>query len=101
MRKIKKVIPRAVDNFFHFISGNICRFRICKGFQRKLFGKYGYSLDFFLYFLYNGIMKNENYYAQRNITDLDKIAELLDELPYFCADYFVGIVVAKGKRGFC
>lgn len=36
-------------------------------------------------------MKNENYYVKRNIEDIDKIAELLDELPPFCADYFLGI----------
>lgn len=36
-------------------------------------------------------MKNENYYTKRNIQDLDKIAELLEQLPYFCEQYFVGI----------
>ncbi len=36
-------------------------------------------------------MKKENYYEKRNISDFDKIAELLDELPPFCADYFLGI----------
>ena len=36
-------------------------------------------------------MKNENYYVKRNISDLDKIAELLNELPSFCEDYFLGI----------
>ena len=36
-------------------------------------------------------MKNENYYVKRNIEDIDKIAELLEELPPFCADYFLGI----------
>ena len=36
-------------------------------------------------------MKNVNYYTKRNIQDIDKIAELLDELPYFCSDYFLGI----------
>lgn len=36
-------------------------------------------------------MKNENYYTKRNIQDLDKIAELLQQLPYFCEQYFVGI----------
>ncbi|MBQ7831523.1 MAG: tyrosine-type recombinase/integrase [Clostridia bacterium] len=36
-------------------------------------------------------MKNSNYYTKRNIQDIDKIAELLDELPYFCSDYFLGI----------
>lgn len=36
-------------------------------------------------------MKNENYYTKRNIQDVDKIAELLEELPPFCADYFLGI----------
>lgn len=37
------------------------------------------------------IMKNENYYTKRNIQDIDKISELLDSLPPFCADYFLGI----------
>lgn len=36
-------------------------------------------------------MKNENYYTKRNIQDLDKIDELLKELPSFCEDYFLGI----------
>ena len=36
-------------------------------------------------------MKNDNYYATRNIQDIDKIAELLEELPSFCEDYFIGI----------
>ncbi len=36
-------------------------------------------------------MKKENYYIKRNIQDIDKIAELLEELPSFCADYFLGI----------
>ncbi len=36
-------------------------------------------------------MKNENYYTERNIRDLDKIDELLKELPPFCEDYFLGI----------
>lgn len=36
-------------------------------------------------------MKNENYYAQRNIQDIDKIAELLEKLPSFCEDYFLGV----------
>lgn len=36
-------------------------------------------------------MKNTNYYTKRNIQDIDKVSELLDELPYFCSDYFLGI----------
>lgn len=36
-------------------------------------------------------MKNENYYTKRNIQDIDKISELLNELPSFCEDYFIGI----------
>jgi site-specific recombinase XerD len=36
-------------------------------------------------------MKNPNYYTTRNINDLDKIAELLNDLPPFCEDYFLGI----------
>ncbi len=36
-------------------------------------------------------MKKENYYIKRNINDIDKISELLDELPPFCSDYFLGV----------
>ena len=36
-------------------------------------------------------MKKDNYYIKRNIEDLDKIAELLEDLPPFCEDYFLGI----------
>ena len=36
-------------------------------------------------------MKNENYYTKRNIQDIDKISELLNDLPSFCEDYFIGI----------
>ena len=36
-------------------------------------------------------MKNTNYYTSRNIQDLDKIGELINELPSFCEDYFLGV----------
>ena len=36
-------------------------------------------------------MKKTSYYTTRNINDIDKIAELLEELPSFCEDYFLGI----------
>ena len=36
-------------------------------------------------------MKNDNYYVKRNINDIDKVAELLEELPPFCSDYFLGV----------
>ncbi len=36
-------------------------------------------------------MKQGNYYNKRNIQDIDRIEELLEELPAFCADYFIGI----------
>ncbi len=36
-------------------------------------------------------MAKTNYYVKRNINDIDKVSELLDELPYFCADYFLGV----------
>lgn len=36
-------------------------------------------------------MRHEDYYVTRNIQDLDKIAELLEQLPSFCEEYFVGI----------
>ena len=40
---------------------------------------------------YNNDMKTENYYIKRNIQDIDKIAELLQALPPFCEDYFLGV----------
>jgi len=36
-------------------------------------------------------MRKDNYYTTRNIQDIDKVAELLEELPSFCEDYFIGI----------
>ena len=36
-------------------------------------------------------MKHENYYTKRNIQDIDKLAELIESLPSFCEDYFMGI----------
>ena len=36
-------------------------------------------------------MKNENYYTKRNIQDIDRTDALLEELPPFCTDYFLGI----------
>ncbi len=36
-------------------------------------------------------MKKENYYLKRNIEDLEKIEVLLEGLPPFCSDYFLGI----------
>ena len=36
-------------------------------------------------------MEKENYYIKRNIQDSDKTAELLETLPSFCEDYFLGI----------
>lgn len=36
-------------------------------------------------------MKKENYYIKRNIQDFEKISELLNDLPPFCEDYFLGI----------
>ena len=44
-----------------------------------------------LYLRYNINMKKDNYYIKRNIQDIDKIAQLLEELPSFCEDYFLGI----------
>lgn len=32
-----------------------------------------------------------NYYQERNLRNLDKINELLDDLPYFCEDFFRGV----------
>jgi site-specific recombinase XerD len=36
-------------------------------------------------------MKNANYYTKRNIQDIDKLGVLLEQLPPFCEDYFLGI----------
>lgn len=36
-------------------------------------------------------MGRDEYYIKRNIEDIDKIGELLEELPPFCEDYFLGI----------
>ena len=36
-------------------------------------------------------MKRDNYYIKRNIQDIDKTNELLECLPPFCEDYFLGI----------
>ena len=36
-------------------------------------------------------MGKENYYTKRNIQDIDKIGELLEQLPSFCEDYFLCI----------
>ena len=44
-----------------------------------------------LFLRYNTSMKKDNYYAKRNIQDLDRISELLNELPSFCEDYFLGV----------
>ena len=60
----------------------------------KLFGKTKkclYLIDKSPFLAYNKDMKKDNYYVKRNIQDLDKIAELLEELPSFCEDYFIGI----------
>lgn len=47
--------------------------------------------DIFLFSRYNISMEKENYYIKRNIQDSDKTAELLETLPSFCEDYFLGI----------
>ena len=57
----------------------------------QLFGKTNSTLDIIPRLLYNKSMKNDNYYVKRNIKDLEKIEELLNELPSFCADYFLGV----------
>lgn len=36
-------------------------------------------------------MNHENYYIKRNIEDSDRTAQLLEDLPPFCEDYFIGI----------
>ncbi len=37
-------------------------------------------------------MNNDsNYYLERNLKNIDRISELLDELPYFCEDFLRGV----------
>jgi site-specific recombinase XerD len=43
-------------------------------------------------------MEKINYYTERNIHDLDKIAELLNDLPPFCEDYFLGIEMRTSSQ---
>ncbi len=50
-----------------------------------------FILDISFFSFYNSGMKKTNYYTTRNINDIDKISELLEQLPYFCSDYFLGI----------
>ncbi len=51
-----------------------------------------FSIDIIRSMGYNGCtMKKTDYYTTRNIEDIDKITDLLDELPSFCEDYFLGI----------
>lgn len=40
---------------------------------------------------YNGFMKNESYYQERNLKNLDRIDELLVSLPPFCEDFLRGV----------
>ena len=35
--------------------------------------------------------RSDDYYQERNNRNLDKISELLDDLPYFCEDFFRGV----------
>ncbi len=56
--------------------------------SKQLFVK----IDNFYHSCYNQNMKtNANYYQERNLKNLDKIDELLNELPFFCADFFRGV----------
>lgn len=41
-------------------------------------------------------MKPKNYYTERNLKNLDKIEELLAELPFFCEDFFRGVEPRTG-----
>lgn len=43
-------------------------------------------------------MKATNYYAKRNIQDIDRTDLLLDDLPPFCADYFIGIEATTSSQ---
>ncbi|MGN0822181.1 MAG: integrase, partial [Candidatus Gallimonas sp.] len=35
--------------------------------------------------------KSDDYYSERNLKNLDRIDELLEELPLFCEDYLRGV----------
>ena len=39
----------------------------------------------------NTTKKYSDYYQERNLNNLDKIRQLLEELPYFCEDFFRGV----------
>ena len=73
----------------------LCAFPIGWAYFRKkifkLFGKSHNPIDFSYPLGYNIDMKKDDYYVKRNIEDIDKIAELLEELPPFCSDYFLGV----------
>ena len=36
-------------------------------------------------------MKQDDYYQERNLKNLDRIEELLRELPFFCEDFLRGV----------
>ncbi len=40
---------------------------------------------------YNESVMKSDYYQERNISNLDKIDRLLQDLPYFCEDFFRGV----------
>lgn len=50
------------------------------------------KIDTFPFLCYNYRMKSDsNYYQERNIKNLDRIDELMQDLPYFCEDYLRGV----------
>lgn len=55
--------------------------------------KYSQKLDFSFAVCYYFPMakKNSDYYAERNLQNLDHIERLLAELPYFCEDFLRGV----------
>ncbi len=49
------------------------------------------KIDIPLPVCYNESMKNGDYYQERNLRNLDRIDELIKELPPFCEDFFRGV----------
>lgn len=77
--------------FSTFKKRNFPKGVILRNLLPQLFGKSQIFIDIPWFLEYNRDMKKDNYYATRNIHDIDRTAELLEELPSFCEDYFIGI----------
>lgn len=90
-RFIQRAIRLANVKTVLFFALFIAKFLLNPLFRVKLFGKTAYILDKPHFLGYNIGMNNENYYTKRNIQDIDRTELLLEKLPPFCADYFLGI----------